>query len=86
MGGYARASNLGRQSHQVIALAATGQLGMAAAGQIRLAVVKHLKLPQLSAQIGGQGTVFSYTQFSAVADGPIWGNGLCRSSPWNPSI
>jgi hypothetical protein len=34
-----RASNLGRQSHQVIALAAIGQLGMAAAGQIRLAVV-----------------------------------------------
>lgn len=29
----------GPQSHQVIALAATGQLGMAAAGQIRLAVV-----------------------------------------------
>ena len=38
-GGYVRASNLGRQSHQVIALAATGQLGVAAAGQIRLAVV-----------------------------------------------
>jgi hypothetical protein len=29
----------GPQSHRVIALAATGQLGMAAAGQIRLAVV-----------------------------------------------
>jgi hypothetical protein len=40
-GGYVRASDLGRQSHQVIALAATGQLGMAAAGQIRLAVVTH---------------------------------------------
>jgi hypothetical protein len=39
IGGDVRASNLGRQSHQVIALAATGQLGMAAAGQIRLAVV-----------------------------------------------
>jgi hypothetical protein len=39
IGGDARASNLGRQSHQVIALAATGQLGVAAAGQIRLAVV-----------------------------------------------
>jgi hypothetical protein len=24
--------------------------------------------------------VFPYTQFSAVANGPIWGNGLCRSS------
>jgi hypothetical protein len=30
----------GPLSHQVIELAATGQLGMAAAGQIRLAVVK----------------------------------------------
>jgi hypothetical protein len=39
IGGDVRASNLGRQSHQVIALAATGQLGVAAAGQIRLAVV-----------------------------------------------
>ena len=39
LGGYVRASNIGRQSHQVIALAATGQLGVAAAGQIRLAVV-----------------------------------------------
>jgi hypothetical protein len=38
-GGDVRASNLGRQSHQVIALTATGQLGVAAAGQIRLAVV-----------------------------------------------
>jgi hypothetical protein len=37
-----RASNLGRQSHQVIALAATRQLGMAAAGQIRLAVVTQI--------------------------------------------
>jgi len=39
-GGYVRAFNPERQSHQVIALAATGQLGMAAAGQIRLAVVR----------------------------------------------
>jgi hypothetical protein len=39
IGGDVRASNLGRRSHQVIALAATGQLGVAAAGQIRLAVV-----------------------------------------------
>ena len=30
----------GPLSHQIITLAATGQLGMAAAGQIRLAVVK----------------------------------------------
>ena len=30
----------GPLSHQVIELAATGQLGMAAAGQIRLAVVR----------------------------------------------
>jgi hypothetical protein len=41
-----RASNLGRQSHQVIALAATGQLGMAAAGQIRLAVVTRFSTRQ----------------------------------------
>jgi hypothetical protein len=40
IGGDVRASNLGRQSHQVIALAATGQLGVAAAGQIRLAVLR----------------------------------------------
>ena len=39
IGGDVRASNLGRWSHQVIALAATGQLGVAASGQIRLAVV-----------------------------------------------
>ena len=39
----------GPQSHQVIALAATGQLGMAAAGQIRLAVVKlHTIVVQLT--------------------------------------
>jgi hypothetical protein len=30
--------------------------------------------------MGGQGIIFSYIQFSAVADGLIWGNGLCRSS------
>jgi hypothetical protein len=24
--------------------------------------------------------IFSYSQFSAVANGLIWGNGLCRSS------
>jgi len=39
IGGDVRASNLGRRSHQVIALAATGQLGVAATGQIRLAVI-----------------------------------------------
>ena len=39
IGGDVRASNLGRRSHQVIALAASGQLGVAATGQIRLAVV-----------------------------------------------
>ena len=33
----------GPLSHQVIELAATGQLGMAAAGQIRLAVVTRPK-------------------------------------------
>jgi hypothetical protein len=30
--------------------------------------------------------VFSYANFIAVVYGPIWGNGLCRSSLWNPSI
>ena len=30
--------------------------------------------------------IFPYSEFSAVADGLIWGNGLCRSSAWNPSI
>jgi hypothetical protein len=44
IGGDVRASNLGRQSHQVVALAATGQLGVAAAGQIRLAVVSPVRL------------------------------------------
>jgi len=39
IGGYVCASTIEPQSHQVIALAATGQLGMAAAGQIPLAVV-----------------------------------------------
>ena len=38
LNGYARLQ-YGRQSHEVIALAATGQLGMAAAGQIQLAAV-----------------------------------------------
>jgi hypothetical protein len=33
--GYVRGSAMDRQSHQVIALAATGRLGIAAAGQIR---------------------------------------------------
>lgn len=37
-GGYAR-SAMDRQSQQVIALAATGQPGMAVLGQIRLTVV-----------------------------------------------
>ena len=44
------------------------------------------KVPQLSGQTSGQGTVFPYGQFSAVVHGPIWGNGLCRSSAWTPSI
>jgi hypothetical protein len=38
----------GPLSHQVIALAATGQLDMAAAGQIRLAVVKSAYLCRLA--------------------------------------
>ena len=27
-----------------------------------------------------RGIVFPYSQFGAVANGLIWGNGLCRSS------
>ena len=38
IGGYVRAHH-GQQSHEVIASATTEQLGMAAAGQIQLAVV-----------------------------------------------
>jgi hypothetical protein len=30
--------------------------------------------------------IFLYTDFSAVADSAIWGNGLCRSSAWNSSV
>ena len=41
----------GLLSHQVIALAATGQFGMAAAGQIRLAVVTPLALSELKLEI-----------------------------------
>jgi hypothetical protein len=39
----------GPLSHQVIALAATGQVGMAAAGRIRLAVVTHRRVADLTA-------------------------------------
>jgi hypothetical protein len=45
-----------------------------------------LELFQLISGISNPWRRFSYTDFGAVADSAIWGNGSCRSSAWNPSI
>jgi hypothetical protein len=60
--------------------------GWEAPGDICYGLARNLTLPQLSGRMSGRGTLVSYLQFSAAADGPVWGNGLCRSQAWTPSI
>jgi hypothetical protein len=60
--------------------------GWEAKGDICYGLARNLTLPQLSGRMSGRGTLVSYLQFSAAADGPVWGNGLCRSQAWTPSI